>query len=131
MTTEVYKATPNGWEEAKPQEPVGEVAEYYKSEVWGNGLTTGLGDVLAHLLGIPYEGTRIDDLRGYGIQEALKVLNRPKSMWWNPKRLLLGISDGENEVGVRLSQLRIPLMGLNWENVEELYQGLKSHLVSH
>jgi hypothetical protein len=130
--TEVLKNTPEGWKKAEPEEPVGEVANYYKNEVWGKGLTTGLGQVLGTLLGIPYEGDLVDkQSRRYSVKDALETLGRPQKMWFNPRARLLVIDDGTHQVGIAVTQLRIPFMGLNWPVVEELYQGLKAHLAEH
>jgi hypothetical protein len=132
MTVEVLKITPEGWKKIEPEEPVGEVANYYKNDVWAKGLTTGLGQVLGTLLGIPYEGELVDKrARRYDVHAALKTLGRPQKMWFNPRALLLVIDDGTHQVGIAVSQLRIPFMGLNWPVVETLYQGLKAHLVEH
>ena len=136
--TEVYEATPEGWAPAEPPEPFGVVYEHYRDEVWGKGLTTGLGEVLAHLLGIENLGTVVvkeKDLPYCDPGMALERLNRPKWICWDPKHLSLVIGDGEglaqNKVRVGTAQLKVPLMGLHWPRVEALYQGLKARLTEH
>jgi len=135
--TEVYEASGDGWVKAEPPEPFGVVYEHYRDEVWGKKLSTGLGEVLAHLLGIEYLGTVVvnEKLPYSNVDEAVALLNRPKWLCWDPQHLSLVIGDGEgrdqNKVRVGTAQLKVPLMGLNWPRVEALYQGLKASLTEH
>jgi hypothetical protein len=133
--TEVLKRTGDGWEKVKPQEPHGDVFDYYMKEVWAKGLSTGLPEVLATLLGIQCLKDDHTTEVHHGcceVQEVTATLKgQPKALWWNPKLLNLVVSDGDTNVGVSFSQLKVPLHGLNWANVETLYQGLKQALVTH
>jgi len=132
--TEVYVPTQEGWKRAKPPEPFGVVYETYRDEVWGRGCSTGLGEVLAQLLGIEYRGTVVDDdkLPFCDVEDALERLGRPVWICWDPKHLSLVLVDSEGvKVRVGTARLKVPLMGLNWPRVEALYQGLKRALTDH
>lgn len=143
--TKVFKNTPGGFKEVGPQIPGSdnELFMFFNEHIWNQGKDMGLPQTLSVLTGIPYLAER--DTWDYGrdyarenhadilgpVDNMLDKISVPKALWNHHRTLCLVIEDEERRVGITVTSLKVPFIGLQWDKANNLLQVLKSHLANH